>query len=251
MTNRYSRQILFPGIGKAGQKRLGNSSVVIIGCGGLGATIATSLVRAGVGRVRIIDRDIIRYHNLHRQVLYDEEDVGLRLPKAIAAERHLKRINSSVEVEGIVTEVNQTSIEGLVSGANVILDGTDNFEIRLLMNDVSLKQNIPWIYGGAVASLGMTMTIIPHQTACFRCRFPSADPKAIFTSDTAGIIGPAPFVIGSLEAAEAMKILVGAEEVNRDLIFIDVWRGTFQRLRVNPRQDCPACQGRYEFLEKS
>jgi len=251
MIDRYSRQIIFPGIGEEGQRKLSNSYVVIIGCGALGTITATSLVRAGVGKVRIIDRDFIEYHNLQRQVLFDEDDIRQQLPKAIAAERHLKRVNSSVEVEGIATEVNHTSIEGLVSGANVILDGTDNFEIRLLMNDVSLKQNIPWIYGGAVASLGMTMTIIPHQTACFRCRFPSADPKAIFTSDTAGIIGPAPFVIGSLEAAEAMKILVGAEEVNHDLIFIDVWRGTFQRLRVNPRQDCPACQGRYEFLEKS
>ena len=248
MTNRYLRQLLFSGIGEAGQKNLANGSVVIIGCGGLGATIATLLVRAGVGKVRVIDKDVLEYHNLHRQVLYDEDDVKSGLPKAIAAEHHLKGINSSVEVEGIVTEVNSTNIEKLVNGADVILDGSDNFKTRFLVNDVSLKHKIPWVYGGAVASLGMTMTIIPQQTACFRCRFPVATAKSIFTSDEAGIIGPAPFVIGSLEAVEAIKILTGSGELNPNLIFIDVWRDTFQRLKVSPRRDCPACRGEYEFL---
>jgi len=250
MINRYSRQTLFGGIGKEGQRRLGNGYVVIIGCGALGTIIATSLVRAGVGRVRIIDRDFIEYHNLQRQVLFDEDDIQNGLPKAIAAEQHLKKVNSSVEVEGIVADVNYTNIERLTSGADLILDGLDNFETRFLINDVSLKNKIPWVYGGAISSLGMTMTIIPGETPCFRC-FCSAvpRPKVVPTCDTAGVISPAPFIIGSLQTAEAMKILVKANNINRDLIAIDVWEGTFHHLKISPHENCPACQGRYEFLE--
>jgi len=248
--DRYSRQILFSGIGEEGQRRLGNSCVVIIGCGALGTIIATSLVRAGVGKVRIIDRDFIEYHNLQRQVLFDEDDIRNGLPKAIAAERHLRKVNSSVEVEGIVADVNFTNVERLITGADVILDGLDNFETRLLINDVSLKHKIPWVYGGAISSSGMTMNIIPGETACFRCLYPTAPaPGVVPTCETAGVIGPAPFIIGSLQTAEAMKILVGAKEINRQLICIDVWTGSFDRLEIIPRHDCPACLGRYEFLE--
>ena len=249
MDDRYSRQILFSGLGEVGQKRLGRSSAVIIGCGGLGSTIATTLVRAGVGKVKIIDKDVLEYHNLHRQVLYDEDDVRSKLPKAVAAQRHLKKINSSVEVRGVAAEVDHTNIEKLVRGADVILDGLNDFKTRLLINDVALKCQTPWVYGGAVASLGMTMTIIPGKTPCFRCRFPAGESEGVFTSSTAGILGPTPFVIGSLEAAEAIKILVGAEELNRDLICIDVWQGTFKRLKLSPRKDCPPCGGKYEFLD--
>ncbi len=250
MINRYSRQTLFSGIGKEGQKKLGNSCAAIIGCGALGTIIATSLVRAGVGKVRIIDRDFIEYHNLQRQVLFDEEDVKAGLPKAIAAERHLKKVNSSVEVEGVVADVNYTNIERLVRGANIILDGLDNLETRLLINDTSLKHKIPWVYGGAISSSGMTMNIIPDETPCFRCLRTSQTAGGIaLTCDTAGVISPAPFVIGSLQTAEAMKILVGAKEINRDLIVIDVWRGEFNRLKLSRHADCPACQGKYEFLE--
>jgi len=248
--DRYSRQTLFRGIGEEGQRRLGNSYVVIIGCGALGTIIATTLVRAGVGKVRIIDRDFIEYHNLQRQVLFDEDDIKNQLPKAVAAERRLKKVNSSIEVEGVVADVNHTNIERLVYGADVILDGLDNFETRYLINDVSLKHNIPWVYGGAISSLGMTMTIIPHETPCFRC-FPSNPTRrgTILTCDTAGVIGPAPFIIGSLQTAEAMKILVGAENINRDIITIDVWEGTFHHFKIKPNENCPACQGEYEFLE--
>ena len=250
MISRYSRQTLFKGIGEEGQKKLGNSYVVIIGCGALGTIIATSLVRAGVGKVRIIDRDFIEYHNLQRQVLFNEDDIRDGLPKAIAAERHLKKVNSSVEIEGVVSDVNYTNIERLVSGADLILDGLDNLETRFLINDASLKHKIPWVYGGAISSFGMTMSIIPGNTPCFRC-LPSttAHPQTVLTCDTAGVISPAPFIIGSLQTAEAMKILVGAEEINRDLIIIDVWKGTFDHIKIVPRRDCPACQGRYEFLE--
>ncbi|MFC2005028.1 ThiF family adenylyltransferase [Chloroflexota bacterium] len=249
MIDRYSRQILFSEIGEEGQKKLGNSSVVIIGSGALGSVIATSLVRAGVGRIRIVDRDFIEYHNLHRQVLFDEEDIKAELPKAIAAERHLKKINSSVEVEGVVADVNYANIEKLVTGADLILDALDNLETRLLINDVSLKHKITWVYGGAVSSSGMTMNIIPGETPCFRCFWTSPTAQGVaLTCDTVGVIGPAPFIIGSLQSAEAMKILVGAKEINRDLIVIDVWRGEFNRLTLGHRADCPACQGEYEYL---
>jgi len=250
MIDRYSRQTLFGGIGDEGQKRLGNSCVVIIGCGGLGGIIATSLVRAGVGKVKIIDRDFIEYHNLHRQVLFDEDDVRGELPKAIAAERHLRKVNSSVEVEGIVADVNYTNIERFIHNADLVLDGLDNFETRFLINDACLKHRIPWIYGGAISSSGMTMTIIPGKTPCFRC-FSASPPGSgmLLTCDTAGVISPAPFIIGSLQTAEAMKILIGTEEINRQLIVIDVWRGSFLHHEISPRPDCPACQGKYEFLE--
>lgn len=250
MTDRYSRQILFPGIGEEGQRRLGNSCVLVIGCGALGTIIATSLVRAGVGKVRIIDRDFIEYHNLQRQVLFDEDDIRNGLPKAIAAERHLRKANSSVEIEGIVADVNFTNVERLITGADLILDGLDNFETRFLINDVSLKHKIPWVYGGAISSSGMTMNIIPGETPCFRCLHSTVlSPGVVPTCDTAGVISPAPFIIGSLQTAEAMKILVGVKEINRDLIIIDTWTGSFDRLEITRRQDCPACLGRYEFLE--
>ena len=249
MIDRYSRQILFRGIGEEGQKKLGNSSVVIIGCGALGTIIATSLVRAGVGKVKIIDRDFIEHHNLQRQVIFNEEDIKAQLPKAIAAERHLKKVNSAVVIEGVVADVNYANIERLVDGVDLILDGLDNLETRLLINDASLKHKIPWIYGGAISSSGMTMNVIPGQTPCFRCIFSSLSLSGIVpTCDTTGVIGPAPFVVGSLQSAEAMKILVGAREINQDVIFIDVWQGTFERFKIGPRQDCPSCHGTYEFL---
>ncbi len=250
MFNRYSRQIVFPEIGPAGQEKLSKSYAAIIGCGALGTVIATALVRAGVGKVRIVDRDFIEYHNLQRQVLFDEEDIRNNLPKAAAAAKHLQRVNSQVQVEGIVSDVNFTNIERLVKGADVILDGLDNMETRFLINDVSLKMKIPWIYGGAIAASGMTRTIVPGVTACYRCMVPSVPHNGkILTCDTAGVIAPAPWIIGSLQAAEALKILVGSPKINRDLIIIDIWENDFAKLRVDPRGDCPACQGRYEFLE--
>ena len=250
MIDRYSRQTLFTGIGEEGQRKLSNSYVVIIGCGALGTILATSLVRAGTGKVRIIDRDFIEYHNLQRQVLFDEDDIRNQLPKAIAAERHLKKVNSSVDIEGIVTDLNFTNAESLISGADLILDGLDNLETRFLINDVSMEHEIPWVYGSAIASLGMTMTIIPGITPCLRCIFAGPlDEGTILTCDSAGVINTAPFIIGSLQVAEALKILVGAEEINRDLVIIDVWQGTFDRLKISACQGCPACQGNYEFLQ--
>jgi len=250
LRNRYSRQTILPNIGEEGQAKLVNGHVVIIGCGALGGNIGTLLVRAGIGHVKIIDRDFIEYHNLQRQVLFDEEDIKAGLPKAIAAERHLKKMNSSVDIEGIVADVNYTNIEEFCSGADVILDGLDNAETRFLINDAALKEGIPWVYGGAIATTGMTMTIVPGQTPCFRCFSPTLPaPGSLPTCETAGILGTIPAIIGSLQATEAMKILINRGEINRELIIIDVWQDTFNRMEIERYPACPACQGRYEFLE--
>jgi len=252
LRDRYSRQTAFAGIGEGGQARLLKGKVIIIGCGALGCNIAALLARAGVGNIRIVDRDFIEYHNLQRQVLFDEDDVRAQLPKAIAAERHLRKVNSTIEVQGIVADVNFTNIEKLCRGADVILDGLDNFETRLLINDVALKHGIPWVYGSAIASSGMTMTIIPPRTPCFRCLSPVfPESGTAFTCETAGIVGAASAIIGALQATEAMKLLIGTEEMGGQLTVVDVWEGTCNRLQVRPRKDCPACRGKYEFLDKT
>ncbi len=248
--DRYSRQVIFPGIGPAGQRRLAGSRAVIIGCGALGTVIANTLVRAGVGRVRIVDRDFIEEHNLQRQVLFSEDDIKKGLPKAVAAKRRLRQINSSIEIEGIIADVNFTNIESFVDGADIIMDGLDNFETRFLINDASLKHGIPWVYGAAIASSGITATIIPGKTPCFRCISASAPGGGVTdTCDTAGVIGPAPFVIGSLQSAAALKLLMGNTDSTQHLTTVDVWQGDFQRLKTGHRPGCPACQGNYEFLE--
>jgi adenylyltransferase/sulfurtransferase len=249
--NRYSRQTMFNCIGEQGQLKLAKSSAVIMGCGALGCNAANLLVRAGVGRVRIIDRDFVEYPNLHRQTLFTENDVKDRLPKAVAAKRRLQEINSLVEVEGIVADVNFSNIERFCAGMDVILDGLDNLETRYLVNDVSQKLRIPYIYGGAIASIGMTMSIIPGFTPCFRCVFPDLPPHgAVPTCETEGVLGPITTVISSLEATEALKVLGGSDLVNKDLITFDVWDISFERTPIERNKDCPSCNGRYEFLEK-
>jgi len=248
-SDRYSRQVIFPEIGRTGQERLQNSSVVIVGCGALGTVAATALTRAGIGRIRLIDRDFLEYHNLQRQILFDEEDVRRQLPKAIAAQEHLAAINSTIEVEGIVSDVNYRNVERLIDGADVIVDGLDNLETRYLLNDASLKHRIPWVYGAAVSSDGMMMAFIPGRTPCVRCLFPSLPPAGeSATCDTAGVVNAAPMVIGALQAAETMKILLGKETMG--LVTVDVWTGAFSRLAVapGPSSQCPACRGEYEFL---
>lgn len=250
LRNRYSRQTMFPAIGEEGQVKLNNSRVVIIGCGALGTNIATLLARAGIGNLIIIDRDFIEYHNLHRQVLFNEEDIKKELPKAIAAKRHLKKINSTIKIEGIVDDVNYTNIETLCSNADVILDGLDNMETRFLINDVSLKHGIPWVYGGAIASYGMTMTVIPGVTPCIRCINPVLPDSAnIPTCETAGIVGTVPALVGALQATEAIKLLVG-DKPNEGFISIDVWKGTFNRVKIKKYKECPACHGIYDFLNE-
>jgi molybdopterin-synthase adenylyltransferase len=250
MVDRYMKQMLFPAIGNQGQKKLSSSFVTIVGCGALGSIIATALVRAGVGRVRIVDRDFIEYHNLHRQMLFDEEDVKEGLPKAVAAERHLKRVNSTIQIESIVADVNYSNIESIVAGSDLILDGLDNLETRYILNDISMKLKIPWVYGAVVSSLGMTMDILPDHTPCLQCLSSNiSTSRILLTSDTVGVISQAPFIIGSLQSVEAIKILIGAQDINRDLIFIDVWKGLFKRFKVFRNAECLPCHGTFKFLE--
>jgi molybdopterin/thiamine biosynthesis adenylyltransferase len=249
--DRYSRQTIFPGIGPEGQRRLGEGFAVVVGCGALGSVISTALVRAGVGRVRVIDRDFIEYHNLHRQLLYTEQDIEDDLPKAVAAERHLRAANSEVEVEGVIADFDRVNAIKLVEGAGVIVDALDNFEARFLINDVALKLGIPWVYGGAIQASGMTATFLPGGRPCFRCLVSSPAARGSLTCETAGVVNVAPWVVGSLEAAEAIKILAGTAPPSPDLLVVDLWDRSFESLPLADftAPDCPACGGTYEFLE--
>lgn len=252
---RYSRQMRFGGVGEAGQKKLQQSRVTLCGCGALGTVLANVLVRAGVGNVRIVDRDFIETHNLQRQVLFDETDVAQNLPKAEAAVRKLSVINSQVNLEAVVTDIDRTNIEELCKDADVILDGTDNFEIRYLINDLAIKTNKPWVYGGSIGSHGQTMTILPGQTPCLRCVFEAApNPGEAGTCETAGVLGPIVNIIASIQATEAIKILTGhLEAVNRELIYLDIWENIQRRIKIAPlkgKVDCPCCKHRkFEWLD--
>jgi len=251
---RYSRQIRFPQLGEAGQLALNNSRVTLCGCGALGTVLANHLARAGVGSIRIIDRDFIETHNLQRQILFDEDDVAANLPKAEAAARKIRAINSTINVEPVVTDLDHTNILDLVGDADLILDGTDNFETRYLINDAAVKLNLPWIYGGVIGSEGQTMTIVPGKTPCLRCLIETAPPPGMTpTCETAGVLGPAVAVIASFEAIEAIKLLTGAwDAVNVHLIMVDVWDWTFRQLKVAGlvgKVDCPCCVRRdFEWL---
>ncbi|MGA8408012.1 MAG: ThiF family adenylyltransferase [Candidatus Acidiferrales bacterium] len=248
---KYSRQILFPGIGEAGQERLLGARAALVGCGALGTVVANLLVRAGLGQLRIIDRDFVETSNLQRQTLFEEADAREALPKATAAERRLRAINSDVRVEGVVADLTPENSTELLEGFEVILDGTDNFETRLLLNDLAIARNIPWIYAAAVGSYGVTMTIRPGETACLACLTESEEKSAALgaeaTCDTAGVVNAAVGVIASIEAAEATKLLAGRPEaLNQRLISCDVWNGRFQSIRIARNADCRAC-GRREF----
>lgn len=252
---RYSRQMRFPGIGNDGQEKLLKSRVTLIGCGALGTVIANHVVRAGVGFVRIVDRDFIELHNLQRQVLFDEKDVAEGLPKAEAAARKLRAINSQVQVEPVVTDVDRTNVLDLCRDIDVILDGSDNFEVRYLINDAAVKLGKPWVYGGCIGSLGQSMTIIPGETPCLRCVFEAAPgPGEAATCETAGVVAPAVAVIASLQTTEALKLLVGHREtINRELIYVDVWENTYKKVKIaglKGKVDCPCCgRGEFEWLE--
>jgi len=250
---RYARQIIFSGIGQEGQEKLAKAHVLLVGCGADGTVIADRMVRAGVGHLTLIDRDFIELNNLQRQVLYDEDDLGANLPKAVAAERKLRRINSQVDVTGLVVDLNAENAEELLAGADLVMDGTDNLEARYIINDVCIKHGIPWIYCGVVASYGMTMTILPHQTPCLRCLFAEAPPPgATATCDTVGILGPVVSVVAGIAAAEGIKLLVEEGRRNPGIIHVDLWDNTFTTFEGgSPRPDCPACGlGQYEFLER-
>lgn len=251
---RYSRQELFEGIGSEGQAKIRGSQVVIIGCGALGAIQAETLARAGVGHLTLVDRDFVEESNLHRQIMFDERDALERLPKAIAAARRIAKINSEVKVEPVVADVTFENVEDLIRNADVVLDGTDNFETRFLINDAAVKLGIPWIYGAAAGSYGLTMTVVPRHTPCLRCLLEVLpDPATGPTCDTAGVIMPVIMLVGSIQSAEALKLLCGKRDrLHGSLIRVDLW--DFNLTQINLREpadryDCPACkQGHYEYL---
>lgn len=238
--------MLFTGIGAEGQKRLGESRVLVVGCGALGCVVADAMVRAGVGYVRIVDRDFVELSNLQRQILFDEQDVEDHLPKSIAASRRLRRVNTKITIEPWVGDVDCSNVRELAEGVSLILDGTDNFEARYLINDVSLETGIPWIFAGCTGSAGQVMPVFPNQSACLRCLMQTPPPPGTTeTCDTAGVLGPAIGVIASFQAAMALKILSGhGDEVERKLSIIDVWTGSFRQIDVSKLRDsasCPAC----------
>jgi molybdopterin/thiamine biosynthesis adenylyltransferase len=251
---RYSRQILFAGIGERGQEALMGAHAVIAGCGALGSFHAAALARAGVGRLTLIDRDYVEPANLHRQWLFEESDAAEALPKAAAAARHLGAINSSVTVRTAVADLTPSNAADLLGGADVILDGTDNFETRFLINDFAVSREIPWIYGAAVGSYGITMPVLPGRTACLRCVYPSPPAGVQPTCETAGIVNAVASAVASLQVADALKILAGqAHAVRARITTLDVWEGGIRQIETPPRDPtCPACgRGEFPYLEES
>ncbi|MAG55962.1 MAG: thiamine biosynthesis protein ThiF [Planctomycetes bacterium] len=249
---RYSRQVLFPPIGEAGQRRLLESTVVLVGCGALGASLGEQMARAGVGRLRLIDRDVVEESNLGRQALYTAQDAADHLPKAAALAGHLEEFNPDITVEPRVSDLNASTIRDLLDGADLVLDGCDNFDTRYLLNDWCVSSGRPWVYGACVASRGLTAVIVPGQTPCLRCLFPEPPPAgAAETCDTSGIIAPAATVVAALQAAEAIKILTGNLEAVRPTLFsIELWPFRifeFGGKDPSPRADCTCC-GKREFV---
>ena len=245
---RYSRQILFPGIGAEGQQHLLAAHAAIVGCGALGSFHAAALARSGVGRLTIIDRDVIESSNLHRQFLFEEEDAVQALPKAVAAQRRIARINSAVEIRAAVDDLTASNVSDLLAGADLILDGTDNFETRYLINDFAVRENIPWIYGAAVGSYGLSMPIVPLRTACLRCVYPAPPSAAQPTCETAGVLNAIISAVASIQVADALKILAGhAGSLRPRITTIDVWEGMIRQVAQPERApDCLAC-ARREF----
>ncbi len=251
VSDRYSRQTLFAGIGPEGQRRLASASVAIIGCGAMGSALANNLARAGVGRLRVVDRDFVEVNNLQRQTLYDEADAASATPKAVAAANRLRAVNSAVEIEPVVSDFTADNALDLLDGVDLALDGTDNFEARYLLNDACLKMGIPWIYSGVIAAYGVSMTVQPHATACLRCAFPERPlPGTTPTCDTAGILNGIVAAIGGVTSTEALKLLVGSEQLARGLFWMDLWENIAERIELPRQPDCPACGlGEYEYLD--
>ena len=253
MDERYSRQILFDGIGEVGQRRIAAARVLVVGCGALGSAQVEALARAGVGRLRIVDRDFVEESNLQRQTMFTESDARERLPKAVAAKRRVGEINSETEVEAEVADANRSNIERFIEGCDAVLDGTDNFSTRYLINDACVKHHTDWVYGAAVGSYGVTMTIRPHATPCLRCVFAETPAAASApTCDTAGVIMPIIAVVAAVQVTETLKLLTGqTDSLHASLMQFDVWRNEWRRIRLRYRaEDCPACAlGQFETLE--
>jgi adenylyltransferase/sulfurtransferase len=248
---RYVRQTIFPGVGKEGQEKLGAARVLIVGCGALGSVLANNLARAGVGYLRIVDRDYVEGNNLQRQVLYDEADVLRGMPKAIAAGERLRQVNSTIEIDAHASDLTAENVEALMDGIQLVLDGTDNFETRYLLNDASLKLGIPWIYSGVIAAHGVTLTVLPGQTACLRCVFPDRPlPGTTPTCDTAGVLNGIVGVMAGIASTEALKLLTGNEHLAPGLLWVDLWENSFDRVELPRMPDCPACgRAEYEYLD--
>ncbi|MBI5303462.1 MAG: ThiF family adenylyltransferase [Chloroflexi bacterium] len=249
--DRYIRQTIFAPLGKAGQEKLLAARVAIIGCGANGSVMANTLARAGVGSLVIVDRDFVELNNLQRQVLFDEDDVARGTPKAIAAVEKLRRINSTIQIEPVVADVNAENIEDFARGVTLVMDGTDNFETRFLINDACVKHNVPWVYAGAVSSYGMTTTIVPRETACLRCLFQKEPaPGTLPTCDIAGVLGPIVNVMASIASAEAIKFIAGAGTRNAGLINVDLWDNSFEAFAMARNPNCVCCaQNKFEYLE--
>jgi len=249
VNDRYNRQILLKNIQEDGQRILAKSHVIVIGCGALGTTIANNLVRSGIGHIRVVDRDIVELNNLQRQSLFDEDDVDF--PKASIATKKLKKINSDVEIEFIIDDVNHENIERIISGMDVVLDGTDNMLIRFLINDACVKHDIPWIYGGAIETYGITMNIVPGETPCFRCLIHDIpEVGSLPTCDTVGVLNSIPNIIGSIQSTEALKILLG-KKINTNILTYDVWSHNFNIIKLEKRLDCECCgKHNFEFLNR-
>ena len=247
VNDRYSRQILLKNIQEDGQKKLAKSNVVVIGCGALGTTIANNLVRSGIGHVKIVDRDIVELNNLQRQNLFDEDDIGL--PKASTAAEKLEKINSDIKIDYVVDDVNHRNIERIIKNMDMVLDGTDNMLIRFLINDACVKHGIPWVYGGAIETYGMTMNIIPDKTPCFRCVVHDLPEAGLLpTCDTVGVLNPIPCIIASIQNTEAIKILLD-KNINKNLLTYDVWNHDFHSIEVKRKKDCVCCvKHNFEFL---
>jgi adenylyltransferase/sulfurtransferase len=250
---RYSRQELFAGVGREGQERIRAASVVVVGCGALGSALADTMARAGVGRLRIVDRDFVEAGNLQRQSLFDEEDAAAALPKAVAAERRLRRVNSDVRVEAVVADLVPENAAALLGGAQVVLDGTDNFEARFLVNDVCVRDRIPWVYGACVGSYGLALAVRPGVTPCLRCLMEQMPPPGSGpTCDTAGVIAPIVQVVAGIQGGEALKLLVGRpESLLPGVATVDLWQGTFEVMDLRGKPPwCPACtEGRFEYAQ--
>jgi len=250
MNDRYSRQELFKKIGAEGQKKLSQSRVVIVGCGATGSALASLLARSGVGTLRILDRDYVEPSNLQRQALFDENDARESVPKAIAAARQIARFNSQIAVEPHVADLTPANVDSLLGGSDLILDGTDNFETRYLINDYAVKNSIAWIYAAAVGSYAVTMNILPGETACLACIFPEAPRGTVETCETAGILNSAVNLVSSIAATEALKFLVGARsKMRRMLLSWDVWTNERAELAAaHSRAACRACSGNFVHL---
>jgi molybdopterin/thiamine biosynthesis adenylyltransferase len=250
-TSRYSRQELFAGIGREGQARLGRARVVVVGCGALGSVASEMMVRAGVRSLTVVDRDFVEESNLQRQSLFDEADVALGLPKAAAAETHLRALNAGVEVRGVVTDLVSDNADALLAGADLVLDGTDNFETRFLLNDVCVRAGIPWVYGACVGSYGLALLVRPKVSPCLRCLLEERPaPGSGPTCDTAGVVAPIVHVIAGIQVGEALKLLAGRlDSLLPGLVTVDLWTGQFDVLDLRGRAPwCPACTaGQFDY----